>query len=111
MEIHSENTFGIWSAPERPFGIEYSTRVLDDIRLAVVDAFFSLPRGGAEIGGVLLGTWSEGRLSILDYAPLECEHANGPSFTLSVTDEGRLRELIPTVPPSTPDLHPVGWYH
>ena len=45
----------VWSTANCPFAIEYSRRVLDDIRLAVVDAFFSLPRGGAEIGGVLLG--------------------------------------------------------
>jgi len=44
-----------WSAPACPFAIGYPARVLDDIRLAVVDAFFSLPRGGAEIGGILLG--------------------------------------------------------
>src|SRR5580692_7587886 len=29
-----------WGAPECPFTIEYAPRALDDIRLAVVDAFF-----------------------------------------------------------------------
>ena len=43
--------------------MEYPARVLDDIRLAVVDAFFSLPRGGAEIGGILLGTGMASRIS------------------------------------------------
>src|SRR4051795_6860468 len=94
MEIHSENTFGIWSAPERPFGIEYSTRVLDDIRLAVTDAFFSLPRGGAEIGGVVLGRHETGCVVIDESVQLNCEHAFGPSFVLSAHDFGALEELL-----------------
>ena len=53
-------------------------KVLDDIRLAVVDAFFSLPRGGAEIGGILLGRRERDRVIITDSAALECEHAFGP---------------------------------
>src|SRR4051812_31776589 len=110
MEIHSENTFGIWSAPERPFGIEYSTRVLDDIRLAVTDAFFSLPRGGAEIGGVLLGTEENGRVTITESVPFPCEHAYGPSFVLSPRDHVALTELLGALK-TNPKATPVGWWH
>ena len=99
-----------WSTPECPFSIECSSRVLDDIRLAVTDAFFSLPRGGAEIGGILLGGWQEGRLTISDYAALDCEHALGPSFTLSLKDEARLQELI-RVASGSGAGQVVGWYH
>ena len=98
-----------WSLPQCPFGIEYSRKALDDIRLAVVDAFFSLPRGGAEIGGILLGRFDENRLQILDYAPIECEHAFGPAFTLSPADQTRLGEMMRQDYPG--GLRPVGWYH
>jgi hypothetical protein len=77
--------------PQCPFAIDYAPQTLDDIRLAVVDAFFSLPRGGAEIGGLLMGTSRKGLITITAYAPLECEHAHGPSFTLSANDEARLK--------------------
>ena len=100
-----------WSVPECPFTVESSTRVLDDIRLAVTDAFFSLPRGGAEIGGILLGSFDHGRLVISDYAALDCEHANGPSFTLSPPDETRLKELLSAHSNGAGGLRPVGWYH
>jgi proteasome lid subunit RPN8/RPN11 len=83
--------------------------VLDDIRLAVVDAFFSLPRGGAEIGGILLGSHEESRVTIADYQPVECEHAFGPGFTLSDRDKARLRQFLAMERP--PDLQVVGWYH
>ena len=98
-----------WSAEECPFAIEYSQKALDDIRLAVVDAFFSLPRGGAEIGGILLGRLEEQRVQILDYAPIECEHAFGPGFTLSPTDQERLGDALRQTFPG--GLRPVGWYH
>ena len=100
---------GTWSADPCPFAIEYSRKALDDIRLAVVDAFFSLPRGGAEIGGILLGKVDEHRIQILDYAPIECEHAFGPAFTLSPADQVRLGDTLSQ--PFPGELRPVGWYH
>src|ERR1700683_5355459 len=110
-ELATELSTGLatWSAPECPFNIDYSPRALDDIRLAVVDAFFSLPRGGAEIGGILCGHWDGQRLSITDYAALDCEHAFGPSFALSPRDEAQLAALI--TGSAGNGVWPVGWYH
>jgi hypothetical protein len=101
----------VWSVLQCPFSITYSRRTLDDIRLAVVDAFFSLPRGGAEIGGVLLGKLEPGRVVICDYLPLECEHLFGPSFTLSPADQERLAEILSAAAAHMSDFRPVGWYH
>jgi proteasome lid subunit RPN8/RPN11 len=98
-----------WSAPECRYPVEYSTRVLDDIRLAVMDAFFSLPRGGAEVGGILLGGFVKGRIVIEDYQALDCEHAMGPSFTLSARDEEQLAGIIARANESGRRV--VGWYH
>ena len=109
-EMTESGALETWSTASCPFTIEYSRRALDDIRLAVVDAFFSLPRGGAEIGGVLLGKFTHGRVSIFEYAPLECDHIFGPSFTLSPGDHARLAEILSSVSDRS-DLQPVGWYH
>jgi proteasome lid subunit RPN8/RPN11 len=98
-----------WSTPECPFVIEYAPDALESIRIAVSDAFFSVPRGGAEIGGILLGKWEEGRLAISGYKPLDCEHAFGPSFTLSPRDRAQLTELIASVKASGELV--TGWYH
>src|SRR5437016_1566235 len=100
-----------WSVPQCPFTIEYAPRVLDDIRLAVVDAFFSLPRGGAEIGGILLGKYEKGRLQILDFAALPCEHLSGPSFVLSPRDHTQLAEMLASARGNPKGAQPVGWYH
>jgi proteasome lid subunit RPN8/RPN11 len=111
MEQSTEIAVGTWSAPSARSEIEYSARVLDDIRLAVVDAFFSLPRGGAEIGGILLGSWDGGRIAITGYEPLDCEHAMGPSFTLSPRDQAQLAEMTAAARRNPPNRQPVGWYH
>jgi proteasome lid subunit RPN8/RPN11 len=103
----------IWQPPQCPFPIEWSAAALDPIRIAATDAFFSIPHGGAEIGGVLFGTRKEGRVLILAARPLECEHAFGPTFILSDADHGRLRALLDE---GCRDLRAqgveaVGWYH
>jgi proteasome lid subunit RPN8/RPN11 len=110
-EKDPKSAVATWKAPECPFTIEYSLRALDDIRLAVVDAFFSLPRGGAEIGGILLGQRSQRRVLIEDYVALDCEHAFGPSFALSPRDQERLAELLEAAERNPGRLKPVGWYH
>lgn len=109
MESQTENAAATWSTSQCPFAIQYVPRVLDDIRLAVVDAFFSLPRGGAEIGGILLGSHSEGRVIIAGHEALDCEHAFGPGFKLSARDKTRLAQMLAAARPA--NLRPVGWYH
>jgi proteasome lid subunit RPN8/RPN11 len=110
MPASTDSPLARWTVPECPFAVEYDRRVLDDVRLAVVDAFFSLPRGGAEIGGILLGRQEEGRVTITESMALECEHAFGPSFTLSETDRLRFGEMI-AASGRNPHSRPVGWYH
>lgn len=107
----TDDTTFTWSVPECPFTVKCYPRVLDDIRLSVTDAFFSLPRGGAEIGGILLGKFDGGCLVIKDYAGLDCEHAYGPSFVLSPPDVARLTDLLSAQTNHPRGLRTVGWYH
>src|SRR5262249_13064902 len=99
----------IWTVPQCPFSIECAPRTLETIRLAIVDAFFSLPRGGVEVGGLLLGKFQNGRLTVADQVPVECEHSLGPSFTLSAKDHAHLSAQLNSL--RVPALRPVGWYH
>jgi proteasome lid subunit RPN8/RPN11 len=111
LESHTENGLATWTVEECSLTVEYSLRVIDDIRLAVVDAFFSLPRGGAEIGGILLGRHAGRRVTITGYAPLDCEHATGPSFVLSPNDHTKLADLMASARGNPMGTQPVGWYH
>jgi proteasome lid subunit RPN8/RPN11 len=111
LESHTENALATWTVSQCAFTIEYSLRVIDDIRLAVVDAFFSLPRGGAEIGGILLGVHAGKRMTITDYVPLDCEHSTGPSFVLSAKDHAKLAVMLAAARGNPGGSEPVGWYH
>ena len=111
LESHTADALATWAVEPCDFTIEYSLRVIDDIRLAVVDAFFSLPRGGAEIGGLLLGRNEGRRVTITDYVPLACEHATGPSFVLSPNDHTMLAEMLASARGNPSGTQPVGWYH
>jgi proteasome lid subunit RPN8/RPN11 len=97
-----------WAVPECPFAIEYPAAVLDQIRLAVMDAFFAIRHGGLEIGGVLFGRYREGSLRIETFRMLECAHEAGPSFTLSDADRDRLQDLLESA--AADGLSPVGWF-
>jgi proteasome lid subunit RPN8/RPN11 len=111
VENRAEGEFITWTAAGCPFTIAYAARMLDDIRAGIVEAFYAVPRGGVEIGGVLLGKYEGTRLSISGYAPVECEHLFGPSFTLSQNDQKNLEELLLKPPGDGEGLEPVGWYH
>jgi hypothetical protein len=93
-----------------PLRIECQPEVLERIRLEVIDAFFAIPRGGLEVGGVLFGRQRNGVVSIEASRPVECEHASGPGFVLSERDRERLAEGIAARDLELRDLIPVGWY-
>jgi proteasome lid subunit RPN8/RPN11 len=95
-----------WQTPLCPFEIEFAPHKLDEIRIAVIDGFYAVPRGGVEVGGVLFGTHVNGRVRVTDYQKIETEYLSGPSFHLSDADREGLRKLL-----AEAKLQPVGWFH
>jgi hypothetical protein len=73
--------------------------------------FWSVPKRGAEVGGVLFGrvVADEGEtvVQVEDYEPVECEYRRGPSFVLSENDRRRLER---TLRKGTAERQVVGWY-
>ena len=101
-----------WTVPESPYSIEFSAGLMNQIRMAAMQALFAIRRGGVEIGGVLFGSFEEDRLILQAFRLLECEHAAGPSFILSDSDQVRLDELLATVTedPELVGLVPAGLF-
>lgn len=81
--------------------------------MAVVDAFYSVPRGGVEIGGVFFGRCAGDSLQIQSYRPIKCQYLTGPSFKLSIDDQAELSTLLklPASDPELAGLVAIGWYH
>jgi hypothetical protein len=84
-----------WSAPGGAFSIQISFDVIDRMAAEIMKAFWSLPKRGVEIGGILLGRVSEGEPAVIeDYEPVGCEHRRGPSYVLSEPDRRKLEKAL-----------------
>lgn len=105
--------FGIWNAPGHSITIKYSAEVMDQIRSAAVDGYHKVRHGGLETGGILFGGHEPDVVRVLAWRPIACEHAKGPSFTLSEADETALAAALQSWrnDPELAALEPVGWYH
>jgi hypothetical protein len=74
--------------------LHFSTEAMDGIAREVMAAFNSLPRRGAETGGLLLGRGGPDEVQIGDYEPLLCSHRYGPSFLLDEEDHRDLAQSL-----------------
>jgi len=104
---------GIWQAEGHSMRIEYSLVVMEELRRAAEEGFQKIGHGGLEVGGVLFGTQEDKTIRLLDWRPLECEHAHGPGFLLSANDQAALGKLLEEAA-SDQDLttlEPLGWWH
>ena len=110
---HENPQILLWSHPECPYRVAITAPVVNEARILAVEAFYSVPRGGVEIGGVLFGVRAGDLLDIRAHRPIKCQYATGPSFTLSVNDQVGLAGLLQNADedPDLQGLAPVGWYH
>jgi proteasome lid subunit RPN8/RPN11 len=103
--------FGTWSVPNCPLAIEYDLDILETIRREVSNGFH-VPRGGVEVGGLLLGAYDGKRLRITGFEPVGCDHALGPRFILNENETAALdSQLAAHKGQSAPNGEAVvGWY-
>jgi proteasome lid subunit RPN8/RPN11 len=100
-----------WQTPLCPFEIVFPDEKLDEIRIAVIEGYYAVRRGGIEVGGVLFGTKENDRVTIVDFRKIKTEYETGPSFQLSETDKEGLRRLLADSRFKDPNVKPVGWFH
>ncbi|MEK7405647.1 MAG: hypothetical protein AAB225_11115 [Acidobacteriota bacterium] len=109
------SSFHLWEVPGKPISIQLSHEAIDRILLhAVAGLGPMLKARGVEVGGILLGSSErlEGKLvvRIEDFEPVPCQHAYGPSYTLSEADKLELERALEKWKPA-PDrrLYAVGY--
>jgi hypothetical protein len=108
----ADTAYAFWTSPEGSFTVTYSLDLFHEIDLQVNDGYRRIPHGGIEVGGLLFGTKEDGGIRLQSLLPITCEHATGPSFTLSERDEQELRKQIGDSR-SNPELSgmvPLGWF-
>ena len=89
------------------------TTVINEARILAVEAFYSVPRGGVEIGGVWFGKREGNTLHVCAQRPIRCQYSTGPSFNLSINDQLGQSGLLEGAhaDPELQGLSPLGWYH
>ena len=90
-----------WSAPDGACSIALDSSVMDDLRRRTIEAYTSLPKRGAEIGGLLFGKRrTDGAITfeVDGCEEIPCEYRFGPSYKLSESDYRRLSERLVQLP-------------
>jgi hypothetical protein len=107
--------FYVWKPAEQPISVQLQFEVVDRVLLEVMRGFGAVPKRGAEVGGILLGTAErrDGRIlvNVEDFEPVECDHAAGPSYILSEEDRAAFKQTVERWK-AGPDrrIYAVGYY-
>src|SRR5262245_33090099 len=83
----------VWTPEGGSVAVHLNLEVADLLSVAIMRGYGSIPKRGAEAGGVLLGTIYNGIVRIEDFEPVKCGHSAGPSYSLS-TDEKEMFEEV-----------------
>jgi hypothetical protein len=86
----------LWEIADKGVSVRLHYDVVDRLLLDVMHGYGLVPRRGAEVGGLLLGSAEQSGdrtiVTINDFRPVPCEHQRGPSFLLSESDRSRFQE-------------------
>lgn len=94
----STSTYYVWEVPEKNTVIHLDFGVVDRLLIEVMRGFGAIPRRGAEVGGILLGSAEKAGgktiVRVEDFEVVSCEHRRGPSYLLSEADTNRYEETL-----------------
>ena len=79
---------------------------MEDIKTHVIRGYKSIPGRGAEIGGVLLGSFTPATLEIVidAFEPMEIEYRSGPSYIPSADDYAQWRDWVLALREASPRI-------
>jgi hypothetical protein len=102
-----------WTAPVGGLVVRLSFDFIDELSFEVMKGFGAIPRRGAEVGGILIGTVDEGGQSVTinGFYAVPCKHARGPSYILEDEELAAVEAaLIALEPGPGADQWAVGFY-
>jgi hypothetical protein len=82
-----------WEPAGKSISIQIGLEVVDRMLVSIIDGFGSIPKRGAEVGGLLIGTVTPGVplvYRIEDFADVPCLHKFGPSYVYCEEDHQTL---------------------
>ncbi len=76
----------VWLAEGQSFEVHLSLEVIESLGIEIMRGFGAVPKRGAEVGGILLGTIERGNETIVrveDFQAIPCGYTRGPSYLLA----------------------------
>jgi hypothetical protein len=116
MAVKTQDAAGyyVWEIAGKPVTVHLHLDVVDHLLAVVLRGLGALPKRGAEVGGLLIGTIEQGDVSIVrieDFEPVECEYTLGPSYLFTEADRGAFEAACARWQPSdTRPAYAVGFY-
>lgn len=87
----------VWEPAGAGYAVHLYSEIIDRLNYEVMRGFGALPKRGAEVGGVLMGSAERGAKLIVrvqDFQSIPCEHLLGPSYILSEKDLQELDRVL-----------------
>src|SRR5271154_3926990 len=120
MAVKTQDAAGyyVWEIAGKPVVVHLHLDVVDHLLAVVLRGLGALPKRGAEVGGLLLGTiergGEDGTVSIVrveDFEPVECEYTRGPSYLFTDADRGAFESACARwTPGDERPAYAVGFY-
>jgi hypothetical protein len=103
-----------WAPDGKQIHVRLDFDVIDRMSAEVMRGFGSVPKRGAEVGGLLLGTVDKsGKLlvHIHDFVIVPCDYRRGPSYQLTDSDTRAFSDAVAKAHQGgNPELRPVGYF-
>lgn len=90
-------SYFVWEPAGQQFAIQLGGDVVDHLNYEIMRGFGAVPKRGAEVGGLLLGSIVRGEKRVVrieKFVCIPCEHLHGPSYILSENDLAALDREI-----------------
>jgi len=121
MDTPTQDASGyyVWEAAGKAFQVHVHHEVIDALMAEVMRGFGAVPKRGAEVGGLLLGSSDRGDATIVrieDFEPVGCGYTRGPSYLLSDAERQTFEDACARWRPDASDpgaasrSYAVGYY-
>ena len=87
--IQAASGYYVWELPGKPVVVHLNLIVIDRLSADVMRGFGAVPKRGAEVGGVLLGSVEQGETTIVrveEFEAVPCDYKRGPSYLFTADD-------------------------
>ncbi len=113
-EMTIPKSYYSWAPDGKTVQVWLDFDVIDRMSAEVMRGFGSVPKRGAEVGGVLLGQVDKTAkltVHVHDFVIVPCDYRRGPSYQLTSADTQLFSEAVTKATQgSAPDLRPVGYF-